>query len=490
MRSDRRFLGTLILGLLVSAALANGVSVPFGRLNVRPEHITGPILFVMFVALQRLKGEPALRLDGFAVLALGWVLVNAISSWLYAPQWTESRVHVVRMSFLAATFLTVANLPRQPYSWTNRVTLWLGLRIASVAWGVFEWFAARFMGIWLRGVGIEDAIAGISVFGLQIERNLYGIHAATLLAVAFYLLMARRTDSQLGWASSSRLAAACALSGFALVLSLTRSAWLAVVVAAPLTYLIFDRRPLSRGDRPLLHSVVGLPLVLVALGGLLWMLPSPSAATLATGAVSGTAVDKAKATRVYRPGEPLSPVVRRPADGTLISDTENEVVPGIWDRMRSLRQADFTTLTRVQDAKWAVDDWLASPILGRGTGSFGQIHGIRKGTQAWLSNLVLHTMVDTGLVGLAIQISLLVLVAVRAWAAARRTTDLSLATGLRAMTLGLVVVVIAYQLTDGTWMALFWIHLGLMVNGVYCVREEQRRMMANANGLVPAVGLR
>jgi hypothetical protein len=29
-----------------------------------------------------------------------------------------------------------------------------------------------------------------------------------------------------------------------------------------------------------------------------------------------------------------------------------------------------------------------------------------------------------------------------------------------------------------------------MVNGVYCVREEQRRMMANANGLVPAVGLR
>jgi hypothetical protein len=40
------------------------------------------------------------------------------------------------------------------------------------------------------------------------------------------------------------------------------------------------------------------------------------------------------------------------------------------------------------------------------------------------------------------------------------------------MILGLLVMLIAYQLTDGTWLALFWIHLGLMVNGVYRVQDR------------------
>jgi hypothetical protein len=40
--------------------------------------------------------------------------------------------------------------------------------------------------------------------------------------------------------------------------------------------------------------------------------------------------------------------------------------------------------------------------------------------------------------------------------------------------LGFLVMVIAYQITDGTWLAVFWIHMALMVNGVYCVREEHR----------------
>ena len=81
-------------------------------------------------------------------------------------------------------------------------------------------------------------------------------------------------------------------------------------------------------------------------------------------------------------------------------------------------------------------------------------------------------MVDTGLVGLVIQLSLFGLVAGGAWRAATVTRDAALAVGLKALTLGWLVMMIAYQMTNGTWLAVFWIHLVLMVNGIYCVRAE------------------
>ena len=83
------------------------------------------------------------------------------------------------------------------------------------------------------------------------------------------------------------------------------------------------------------------------------------------------------------------------------------------------------------------------------------------GTEAWISNLVLHTLVDTGIIGLAIQMSLFALVAWRTWLAASGTAARPLEIGLKAMTLGFLVMVIAYQLTDGTWLAVFWVHLAL-----------------------------
>jgi O-antigen ligase len=136
--------------------------------------------------------------------------------------------------------------------------------------------------------------------------------------------------------------------------------------------------------------------------------------------------------------------------------------------------SEFTVSTRVQDAKWAIEDWKQSPVFGRGTGSFVQIHGVRVGTEAWVSNLILHTLLDTGIVGLVIQMSLFILVAARTWNAARITKDPALAVGLRGLTLGFVVMMVAYQVTDGTWLAVFWVHLGLMVNGIYCVDKEVR----------------
>ena len=436
MKSELRHPFSLMLAILVIASLVNSFYVPLAGRHVRLEHLTGPAVFLAFVVSQLVRRKKAVRLDAFSALAVAWVATNGISSWLYAPDPSESFIHVIRLGFLAATFLTVANLPPlDADSWRTRIRIWLALGMVEVAYGLLIWVVARFWGIWLPGASQEALLVGISIQGTQFERNLFGILAATLLAVSAYVLIAQRDRGQQVLGSTRFLVVSCALSSAAVVLALTRSAWLGVAVASPIAYVLFDRRPLTQADRPLLKAGVGLPVLLGTLIALLQVLPAPE----------------------------TSQAARAPAAAVAVADRLST-----FGRLDS----DFTVNTRVQDARWAVNDWLASPLLGRGTGSFQQIHGTRVGTEAWISNLVLHTMVDTGLVGLLIQMSLFALVGWRAWQAAGVARDPRLTVGLKAMTLGFLVIAVAYQFTEGTWLAVFWIHLGLMVNGIYCARAE------------------
>jgi len=148
--------------------------------------------------------------------------------------------------------------------------------------------------------------------------------------------------------------------------------------------------------------------------------------------------------------------------------------------------ADPTWSIRLIDARNAYQDWLARPLLGHGTGSFAQLHGIRAGTIAWISNLVLHTLVDTGVVGLIIQLALVFLIFRDAWRAGRRSRAPELQIGLPALAVGLLAMLIAYQTTDGTWLALFWVHLGLMANGIFAYRPDVTAQPASTMGLPEA----
>jgi O-antigen ligase len=439
MKSDALVTSLLLLALLVAASLLNGVAWKFAGRNVRPEHLAAVLAFAAFVVTQFLRRESVIRADVFSVLAVAWVGVNALSSWLYAPQPSTSAVHVFRLGLLALVLLMVANLPfRRAGHWLRGFQIWFSLGLLAVGYGLFVWILASYGDIWLTGAFQDPMIYGPSIKGTQLERNFYGILAGTLLCVACYSVLAERREHVV--APTGFLVAACVLAATCVIISLTRSAWLAVVTAGPLGYVLFDRRRLGRADRPLLQTVVALPVLVGTLFGAVQLLPAQArlAQPLPTAALPSAVV-----------GERLS----------TFSDLGS----------------DRTVNTRIQDAVWALRDWQASPVLGRGTGSFLQIHGVREGTEAWISNLVLHTMVDTGIVGLAIQMSLFALVAWRTWLAASATAERPLEIGLKAMTLGFLVMVIAYQFTDGTWLAAFWVHLGLMVNGIYCVREEQRR---------------
>src|SRR5688572_18245833 len=96
MKSEAR-IALALLAILVVAALLNTYFLPLAGRHARPEHIAAPLVFAAFVGWRLLRREPAIRFDAFSALAAAWVIVNGISSWLYAPQPAESFVHVVRM---------------------------------------------------------------------------------------------------------------------------------------------------------------------------------------------------------------------------------------------------------------------------------------------------------------------------------------------------------------------------------------------------------
>jgi O-antigen ligase len=111
----------------------------------------------------------------------------------------------------------------------------------------------------------------------------------------------------------------------------------------------------------------------------------------------------------------------------------------------------------------ALDGIAVHPWIGNGTGSFGQRYVYLSVDQpAWVGNLELHLLYDTGLLGLLAFFGCL---GATGWAvvhAYRRSTDPEWRALLLALGAGMVVLLIAYQATEATWLAFTWVHLGLL----------------------------
>ena len=411
----------------MAASLLNRVVIPLGSLNMRPEHFLAPAVFGWFVLYRLMLHRKPLAIHPYTLLALAWVGTNLLSSLLFAPSPLESLKHVVRMALLACIFMTLACYPPfRPSRWAFSLKLWLSLCQLALLYGILGWLLVLVTGRPVFGVYWPENFPYLSVEGTLSERNLYGIVAGTTLVILLTIFFRQwwlRRAALLSW---RYLAVGIVLSINALVISLTRSAWVAIGLGALLAFLTVGRRFSGRFQRFLLLLLLALPLALTLFLFLLALFPETN----------------------------------------------------LVERLQSFGRlaADPTWQIRLSDARNAFRDWLSSPLFGHGTGSFAQLHGIRAGTVAWISNLILHTLVDTGLVGLAVQLALIFLLYRDAWRAAHSSPSPELQIGLPALALGLLTLFITFQLTDGTWLALFWIHLGLMANGVFTARQAAQNI--------------
>ena len=429
-RLEHHRLARPVVAVLITASLASGVFIPLAGRRALPEHLAVLAAIAALTLAAAITRRFRWTITRFTVLAVAWVAANALSSIAFSPEPWESAVHVARLGLLAATFIIVASAPKpEPDEWLWLLRLWLWLGTAELIYGLITWMLAGTSVAWLPGARLVPGIPGISIQGTMFERNFFGILAATVTLVAWYLLLAENGRGRPAVVRRTTLLMILAVAAGALMIALTRSAWIAAALTVPVALGMAWWRTGARPDARLVAVAVAAPVVFAVLQSVL----TPGAAAMAD-----------------------SPFSERFA--TMTPD-------GLAD--------DFTVRTRLEDARMALEDFAASPILGHGTGSFFMKHGIRAGTRAWISNMTLHILVDTGVVGLLIQLALVLAVVVGGWTASVTTRDPRVAAGLQALLLGLLIIGVTYQITDGSWLAVYWIHLGLIAHGIACVDRER-----------------
>jgi O-antigen ligase len=288
---------------------------------------------------------------------------------------------------------------------------------AIIALAVLE-AAAAFGGLALARFYIPFGAApgrgGIAVpYGTLWEPNVLGSYLAAGAALTLAALLAAPAGRR-GWAYTGALA----LIGAALSLSLARTAWAGLGVAAVLVVWGAWRG----GLRSQLARGLGRAAVALGAVGLFLLLLAPA---LFPGTSRGL---QARAdVAAYNPA------------------------------------ADPSLQARVDTLRGALPGVLAHPILGNGAGSYAAHHLDEQGAPGWIGNLELHLLYDSGALGLALALGGLALVAGSAARALRRTAggapDHAVILGLLAAGAALFV---AYQATEGTWLAYTWVYVGLL----------------------------
>jgi O-antigen ligase len=138
-----------------------------------------------------------------------------------------------------------------------------------------------------------------------------------------------------------------------------------------------------------------------------------------------------------------------------------------------------TLASRWVSYRQAWDDFSVRPFLGNGPNSFGQKYTTTAHTPGWISNLVLMSLHDTGIIGTLILFVWIAWIALRTLRALR-APPLERANGdraaLRTMVLGLGIgllcLFVAYQVTTMLWFGLVWFLLAVLEAGTTALYDE------------------
>ena len=416
--------GSALATLLIAAAL-NRFTVPGGGANIKPEHVAAAAVagvLALRLALTppgptrpRLQFGPGLALLGLA-LYLG---ANLAASILYAPQPLASLRLVGLITLVAIPYGLMLNVVTGRAGLRQAWRLWLALGLGEAISGLVILFLWSRFGLDL-GMQIVLNVPPVPV-GTMREGNILGSYtgAAAVGLLAWLLTTPRRNYLWLG-----SLAGVVLLAGLAV--SLSRGAWLGWVAGAALVGLVRLPTLVRRG--------AGLALAGLIVGPLLGFLASTPAGL--------------------------------------------QVAEPLWQRLGTLDlgriTSDITVTERLDTYEKAWEGITAHPILGNGTGSFGQRYVFRSVDEpGWVGNLELHLLYDSGLLGFAGFWLCIGAVGWRAARAYRRSRDPLLRAALLGLGGGLVTLLVAYQATEATWLAFTWVHLGLLAAATALVPGRQ-----------------
>jgi O-antigen ligase len=422
---------TAALVLLLIGVSLEQPAFEVAGLTIKPELIALIIVWALFgwrlIQLRPLSsGALSIgRLGGGRLLlwTIPYIVVLFAASTLNAPYPAAGLRHTLLVALVASAAWLVLGLVDTPRRLAIAMKLLVGLAIAEAA---LTFVILAFAWSWVPP-GAQLGTGGIAVpNGTLWEPNLLGSYLAAGAVLALATLVVMRSPQ---WATA--LACGFALIVAALGLSLARGAWLGF--AAGVVVLGVGQLALrARGAQPPGSARPNARNILLAL----------LAASLACLFLVGIAP-------VVFPGTAAG------FDSRVNLSTYNP-------------QTDPSLRTRTDTLQQAIPSIVSHPILGNGAGSFGASYEDARGNSGWIANLELHVLYDSGLVGLGCW---LVGLAGLIWAAGRRLrraggTPPALQQMILALLAALAALLVAFQATEGSWLAFPWIYIGLLACAV------------------------
>ncbi|MDI6858527.1 MAG: O-antigen ligase family protein [Dehalococcoidia bacterium] len=396
--------------LLIASTAFNRYNFEVAGWNAKVENI---VLLVVLTAwaLRVTSGRDRAQRLPFALLIGLFLLTNVLSSVMNSADVYKSMRIVVRMTLAVALFYLIFGYV------SDRAKLLAALRALLITGAGACAFGVGALIVWhLNGwdVGVQhDPITGVvSAKGTLWEGNIFGSYAAGIAVLSGSLLVSRAPTLQRGL-----LSVVFVLAMAALIMSLTRAAWVAFAAAAVLAVVFL--RGVRLRTALLVTGMAAVALTLVFrfdLGGV----PDDVSARFAT----------------------LSAI-----------------------------RSDTNTVSRLKNIDLGLDEWRSKPLLGWGTDGF---HINHPEILSALPSPQLATLYDTGIVGLVLFAGLVGALLFHSVRASARAGDEQVGAMLGALTIAAVAQLVAFQATDAFWLGFIWVYFGLMMGAVRLLEKGTR----------------
>lgn len=399
----------LTVGLIAASALPR-LYLEIGKLNARPEHFAAgvAVLALPWIWDREQKKIDWIRADWLIVIYLG---VNFVSSLFMSPDAGVTLKAAFQQALAIAPYFMLRILLGSEETFQRAFRVMLIVGALESLYAVVAVYSSMLLG---TSFAVDaDVYAGLvpAVYGTQFEPNIFGSFCGATAVMMLLMYFTRRQRWYL---------VGYTISFAGMAVSFSRAALLASLLALFVVTVLASRRRWM--DRRAFWQVAAASALVIALTG---------------------------------------PVL----------------IPGYAERFSTVEvsdpTADPTTVARGVQLMMGMDQFVDRPILGNGTDSFQaqfdwSAIGFNDEAFGWLGNTEIRVLHDTGLVGFTVFFWLLGSLI----AAGRRVLKRELRPELLALLLSLLVYAVSFQFTEGTLLAFWWVHLGMIGCAVALYRRS------------------
>jgi O-antigen ligase len=391
--------------------------------NARPEHFAIMIV-LLALGISRLALKSKIKLETPDYWVLAYVGMNYFSSAFASSSPSDTLRWAVLNNLAVLPYFLIRFSVRDVETLRKAFRILLAVGIVESGYGILCYLSHHLLGT-TTGMEIGQYLTDVAApFGSLDEANVFGAYTgcAAVLALAVYLI----GEHRLGYLI-------CFFVGsLAMVLSFSRAALIAVVVAAGwVCWQARHARERQRRRTGALVLAVGLILLIVVpmVGGV---------------------------------------VQQRFAD--LFSEG---------------RLGEQTTIGRLIEAQEALQDFSEHRLIGSGTSSlqlsfdWGKYVANMRGDRTWIGNITIRILHDIGLLGMVTAIGFVGSLGWKIRLGLRRRT--SATPILVALSAGALLYAISFQATDATLDGFPWIHLGFLASAAILTErsDEDANLLSN-----------